>query len=395
MKKFDDIKVGDKAELIHIITQSDIDRFVDLTGDDNKIHVDKEYASMTSFKKPVAHGMLGASFISTIIGTKLPGDGALWYAQNIEFLQPIRVGDSITVKAEVIKKIERVRAIELSTDIYNQNNQKVVSGTAKVKLIEQEKVVPEIVEKKMEKRVALVIGGTGGIGRASCLQLAKDGFDIVINYRHNVELAKKIKEQIIALGEKALIVNADITDFEQVQNMINKIVRKFGTITVVVNCATVNIPNIKIHDLEWERIQEQLDLNIKGSFNILKCIIPVMENNKYGKIINITTQYIETPNSQLVHYITAKSALHGFTKALAFELAHKGIRVNLVSPSMTDTNLLADIPEKIRLLTAAQTPLRRIAVPEDVACAISYLASEKSDFLTGETIRVNGGQVMI
>ena len=395
MKKFDDIKVGDKAELIHIITQSDIDRFVDLTGDDNKIHVDKDYASKTSLKKPVAHGMLGASFISTIIGTKLPGDGALWYAQDIEFLQPVRIGDSITVKAEVVKKIERMRAIELSTDIYNQNNQKVASGKAKVKLIEQEKVVPEIVEKKIGKRVALVIGGTGGIGRATCLQLAKDGFDIVINYRHNVELAKKIKEQIIALGGKALIVNADISSFEQVQNMIKKIIRKFGTITVVANCATANIPNIKIHDLKWERIQEQFDLNVKGSFNIIKCVIPVMENNKYGKIINITTQYIETPNSQLVHYITAKSALHGFTKALAFELGYKGIRINLVSPGMTDTNLLADIPEKTRVLTAAQTPLRRIAFPEDVACAISYLASEKSDFLTGETIRVNGGQVMI
>ena len=395
MKKFDEIKVGDKAELIHMITQSDIDRFADLTGDDNKIHVDKEYASRTSFKKPVAHGMLGASFISTIIGTKLPGDGALWFAQNIEFLQPIRAGDSITIKAEVIKKIERLRVIELSTDIYNQNKQKVAVGKAKVKLIEQEDVAAEKVEKKIEKRVALVVGGTGGIGRATCIQLAEDGFDIVINYRHNVELAKKIKEQIVALGKKSLVFKADITDFKQVHNMVNTIVRKFETITVVANCATLNIPNIKIEDLEWERIQEQFELNIKGSFNIMKCVTPVMEKNKYGKIINITTQAIEKPNAQWLHYITAKSALHGFTKTLAFELAPKGIRINAVSPGMTDTNLLADIPEKTRLLTAAQTPLRRIAVPEDIACAISYLASEKSDFLTGETIRVNGGQVMI
>ena len=395
MAKFDDIKVGDKAELVHTITKSDIEQFVDLTGDDNKIHVDKEYASKTSFKKPVAHGMLSAAFISTIIGTKLPGDGALWFGQDIEFLQPVRVGDSITVKAEVIKKIERMRAIELSTDIYNQNKQKVATGKAKVKLIEQKEIVPEAEGKQNVKRVALVVGGTGGIGRATCMQLAEDGFDIVINYRHNVELAKKIKDQIIALGGKSLIFNADITDFEQVQDMVNKIVRKFGTITVVANCATVNIPNIKVDDLEWERIQEQFDLNIKGSFNIMKCVIPGMENNKYGKIINITTQAIEKPNAQWLHYITAKSALHGFTKALAFELAHKGIRINLVSPGMTDTDLLADIPEKTRLLTAAQTPLRRIANPKDVACAISYLASEKSDFLTGETIRVNGGQVMI
>ena len=395
MAKFDDIKVGDKAELVHIITQSDIDRFVDLTGDDNKIHVDKEYASKTSFKKPVAHGMLGVSFISTVIGTKLPGDGALWFGQNIEFLQPVRVGDSITVKAEVIKKIERIQAIELSTDIYNQNNQKVVTGNAKVKLIKQEEVTPERIENKIEKRVALVVGGTGGIGRATCMQLAEDGFDVMINYCHNVELAKKIKEQIIVRGKKALTVNADITEFEQVQNMINKTVRKLGTITVVANCATVKIPNIKIDDLAWKHIQEQFDLNVKGSFNIMKCVIPIMGNNKYGKIIGITTQAIEKPSAQWLHYITAKSALHGFTKALAFELAHKGIRINLVSPGMTDTDLIADIPERVRLITAAQTPLRRIATAEDVAYAISYLASEKSDFMTGETVRVNGGQVMI
>jgi len=96
MKKYDSIQIGDTAELKHTITQSDIDKFVDLTGDDNKLHVDKDYASTTSFKKPVAHGMLGASFISTIIGTKLPGDGALWYAQNLEFLQPVRIGDELS-----------------------------------------------------------------------------------------------------------------------------------------------------------------------------------------------------------------------------------------------------------------------------------------------------------
>ena len=101
------------------------------------------------------------------------------------------------------------------------------------------------------------------------------------------------------------------------------------------------------------------------------------------------------PKPELLHYITAKSALHGFTKALAAELAPKGIRINSISPGMTDTDLLANVPEKVKLLTAAQTPLRTIAKPDDVVGAISYLASHKSDYLTGETIRVNGGQIMI
>ena len=395
MKKFESINVGDKAELTHKITRSDVEKFVDLTGDDNKLHVDKEYASKTIFKKPVAHGMLGASFISTIIGTKLPGDGALWFAQNIEFLLPVRIGDEITIKAEVIEKIERTQTIKLSTEIFNQYNQKVTTGTAKVKIIEQIQS-PHKKESYVDKRkVVLIIGGTGGIGRETCLQLAKDGFDVAIHYHRNKELAEKIKDQIIALGLKAIIVNADITDFAQVKEMITTIIRKLNTITVVTNCSTLSVPNIKFKDLTWNIIQEHFDLNIKGVFNILKCVVPIMEENKYGKLINITTQAIEKPTSEWLHYITAKSALNGFTKALAVELAPKGIRINLVSPGMTDTELIANVPEKVRLLTAIQTPLRRIATPGDIAGAISFLASDKSDFLTGETIRVNGGQIMI
>lgn len=393
--KFESIKVGDKAELIHTILQSDIDQFIELTGDDNKLHIDKKYAGRTIFKKPVAHGMLGASFISTVIGTKLPGDGALWYSQNLEFLLPVRVGDKITVKAEVLKKIERTKAIELSTDIYNQHKQRVTTGTAKVKLIEQEQLVPEEETEKPANKVALVIGGSGGVGKATCLQLAKDGFDVAVHYHKNKELAEEVGNKIRDFGRKAITVNADINDFGLVKEIIEKIHRKLNNITVVVNCTTLSVPSIKFKDLEWESMQNHFSLNIRGSFNILKCVIPVMENNEYGKIINLSTLAVDKPNSEWLHYITAKSALSGFTKALAIELAPKGIRINLVSPGMTDTELVANIPEKARLLTAAQTPLRRIATPDDVAGAISFLASDKSDFLTGETIRVNGGQIML
>lgn len=393
--KFESINIGDKAEITHVITQNDVDKFVDLTGDDNKLHVDKEYAGNTTFKRPVVHGMLGAAFISALIGTKLPGDGALWFSQNLEFLIPARVGDTITVKAEVVKKFNRMKTLELSTKIYNQHKQKVTTGTARVKLIEQEILVHEKKKERFAKKVALVIGGTGGIGKAACLQLAKDGFDVAVHYLKNRELAEKIRDRILALGKKAIIVNADIIDTELVKEMIEKVSRKFDIITVVVNCATLNVPNIKFKALEWDNIQNHFDINIKGSFNILKCVVPLMEKNKYGKVINLSTLAVEKPNSEWLHYITAKSALNGFTRALALEMAPKGIRINLVSPGMTDTELLANIPEKVKLLTAAQTPLRTIANPEDVAGAISFLASERSDYLTGETIRVNGGQIML
>tara|TARA_Y100001960_G_scaffold167353_1_gene175799 strand:+ start:3118 stop:4299 length:1182 start_codon:yes stop_codon:yes gene_type:complete len=392
--KFDSILVGDKAELIHLITQSDIDQFVELTGDDNKLHVDEEYALKTPYKKPNVHGMLGASFISTVIGTKLPGDGALCFAQNFEFLLPVHVGDELHITAEVIKKIDRNKSIELKTDIYNQNKQKVTTGTAKVKLVEATHINKK--EKKLEStKTALIIGGSGGIGSAVCTQLAKDGFDIAIHYFQNKSKAHKLQKKIEKIGNKSVVVSGDIESISDVQEMKDKSIRAIGDISVIVNCSAISIPTIKFSDLEWEVMQSHYDANIRGSFNLLKVFMQDWEKVKFGKLIALTSLYTEKPNSQLLHYITSKTALNGFVKALAFELASKGIRINLVSPGMVDTNLIADIPEKTRLLYAAQTPLRTLATAEDVAGTVSFLASDKSNYLTGETIRTNGGQFML
>ena len=120
-----------------------------------------------------------------------------------------------------------------------------------------------------------------------------------------------------------------------------------------------------------------------------------MEQAHYGKIVHMDTQYVDSPESNLLPYIAAKGALRGFSKSLAYDLAPKGIRVNMVSPGMTDTEQISDVPERVRLVTAAKTPLRRLATPEDVAKAVVFLCTDQSDFLCGENIRVNGGQIMI
>lgn len=395
MLKFEDIYIGQKAELKHTITAEDVEKFVELSGDDNRLHVDVEYASQTSFKKPVVHGILGASFISTVIGTKLPGDGALWFSQSLDFILPVRIGDKILVTAEVINKFEREKIIELKTDIFNQHNQCVTSGVAKVKLvnnvnskIEQETLV--------RKKVALVLGASGGIGSAVALRLAEDGYDIAVHFHSNKIAANELKCNISSTGRKCHIYNADITSPEQMNEMVTNIVRHFNTITLCVNCTTVKVANCKFLSLEWETIQSHIDSNIKGSYLAVKYILPLMQKQRYGKFINLTSQYIEgTPPSELLAYVTAKSALAGFSKSLAVEFAPFGITFNMISPGMTDTELIADIPEKTRLITTANTPLRRLARPHDIAGAVSFLASDNSNFLTGETIRINGGKVML
>ena len=395
MKKYNEINVGDKEILTHVITKNDIDKFVDLTGDDNRLHVDEKFASKTQFKKPVVHGMLGASFISTIIGTKLPGDGALWFSQSLEFLLPVRIGDTLTVTAEVIKKNDKEQIIELKTEIHNQNRQVVTKGIAKVKVIETEVAAVEVDKKETGPKTALVVGGTGGIGKATCIQLAKDGFNVIIHYNKNKSLAEEIKAEVEKHKQKAIVVKADILNEGDIKDMVAAGLRAFQKIDVIANCAATIIPNIKFNDLVWTDFLQQIELNIKSTFTIIKEIVPGMIENGYGKIINIGSLSAEKPNADWSHYITAKSALIGLTKSLAFELAPKGIRINMVTPSLVNTELTADIPEKIKLLTAAQTPLRRLALASDVAGVISFLASDRSDFLAGENIRVNGGQVMI
>lgn len=395
MTKFNDILIGTVAQISHQLTEDDIKRFVELTGDDNLLHTNADYAAKTSYKKPVAHGMLGASFISTIIGTKLPGDGALWFAQNLEFLLPAHIGDTLTIRAEVIKKDDRSKVIELQTDIINQYRQKITQGVAKVKVIEQKEISSIEPEKPSLNKVALVVGGSGGIGSAVCCALAISGFDIAIHYHTNTVKANKLAKKIEEKGRKVFICNCNITDKVAVCEMVNNVVRHLGSPIVLVNCSTAKIAAIKFTDLIWDDFEMHLNNQILGNFNLVQSVIPYMEEQRYGKIINIDTQFVDAPEANLLPYITAKNALRGFSKSLAYDLAPKGICVNSVSPGMTDTDLISDVPERIRLVTAAKTPLRRLATPEDISKVVVFLSSDQSDFLCGETIRVNGGQVMI
>jgi 3-oxoacyl-[acyl-carrier protein] reductase len=177
--------------------------------------------------------------------------------------------------------------------------------------------------------------------------------------------------------------------------MVSDVIQRMGTITALVNCTTSKIPTIKLSDLEWEDFENHLNNQIKGSFNLVQTVVPIMEKKGYGKIINLNSQALDAPSSDWLPYITAKGALMGFTRALAFELAPRGIRVNSVSPGMAETDLIADIPDRVKMVIAAKTPLRRLATPDDIARSVVFLASENSDYLCGETIRVNGGQIMI
>lgn len=401
-KDFDAIQVGETQTLTKHITEADVRKFVEMTGDDNPLHVDRAYAETTSFKDIVVHGMLGASFISTVIGTKLPGTGALWVSQNMEFLLPVRLGDVLTISATVLKKHERERLLELDTRIVNQNQQLILTGVGKVKVLVAAE--PEAkVAADARPRVAIVTGGAGGIGKAICQRLAADGFDVVVNYRGQADRAAQIVAEInAAAGEadgkrrgRALAVPADIATEAGAQALFAAAVKAFGAVSVLVNNASPRINPKPFSATGWDDVQQQMDVQVKGAFLMTSAVTPDMAARKWGRVVNITSQVLDGPPSVTwTGYAMAKGALQVFSNYMAAELGPQGITVNCVSPGMCETTLIGDIPEKAQLMIARQTPLRRLAKPSDVAAAVAYLVSDDAGFVTGDTIAVNGGMAM-
>lgn len=406
-KDFDAIKVGDTRTLNKHITEADVRKFVEMTGDNNPLHLDRAYAEKTSFKDIVVHGMLGATFISTLIGTKLPGAGALWVSQNIEYLLPVRLGDLLTISATVLKKHQRERLLELDTRIVNQNQQLILSGTGKVKVLVTTKLEVGLAP-DVRSRVAIVTGGAGGIGKAICKRLAADGFDVVVNYLGRGDRAAQIVTEINAASNsednsvtcgkrlgRAIAVQANIASDEGAKVLYQSALREFGAVTVLVNNASPHINPKVFSETSWDDIQQHINVQVKGAFLMTGTVMPGMIANKWGRVVNITSQAIDgQPSVTWTGYAMAKAALQAFSKYTAAELGIHGITVNCVSPGMCETTLIGGIPEKVQLVVARNTPLRRLAKPDDVAAAVAYLVSEDAGFVTGDTLAVNGGIMM-
>jgi 3-oxoacyl-[acyl-carrier protein] reductase len=391
---FNKWQIGDRTELKKRLLEKDVVAFSNLTGDNNPLHMNEQYAAKTRFGHRVVHGMLSASYISTVIGTQIPGEGSLWMSQTINFIAPARIGDEITIIATVTSKSEALRIIGLDISITNQDGSKLITGSSKVKVIEPLK--KKMKNLKTIKKAALITGSSRGIGAAIARKLAKDGFPVVINYSNSSDEAKELQTIIIKEGGSAILCCADVSNFEQVQSMVLEAADTFGGIEVLVNNASGAIWNKPFSELEWKDIQKHLDIQLQGAFNTCKSVLPFLEEQKYGKVINITSIYTDsTPPVNTYDYILAKSALSSFTKSLAAEYGVKGICINNVSPGMTETTLIRNIPEKTKLVTQMQAPLRRLASTEDIANVVSFLSSSAGDYITGETIRVCGGQRMV
>src|SRR5437588_2965762 len=213
--------VGSKAEIQHTISAEDVRRFVEITGDDNPLHVDHTFAAKTNLKGVVAHGMLSASFISTIIGKRIPGPGALWVSQTLEFLVPVRIGDRLAIVAEVVGVHESTRMLTLKTEIRNQHDQLVLAGESKVKVVESGTTLSTRDAARQDNPVVIVTGGSGGIGARTAAVLAAQGFAVVVNFKDDADGAGRVVAEIEAREERALAVRADVTRPGDVRKLVD------------------------------------------------------------------------------------------------------------------------------------------------------------------------------
>lgn len=243
---------------------------------------------------------------------------------------------------------------------------------------------------KTEKTVAVVTGGSGGIGEAVCLRLANDGFAVAVCCNSSAEKAEKTAEKINSSGGCAKVFQFDISNSTAVKNAVEEIERDFGEIGVLVNNAGI-AQQALFTDITDEMWQKMLAVNLDGAFYCSRSVLPFMIHRKKGKIINISSIWGETGGSCEVHYSAAKAGLLGLTKALAKEAGLSGITVNSVSPGVILTPMTAIFSEETLNELKAEGALNRLGTPEDVAAAVSFLASDGADFITGQDLAVNGG----
>ena len=242
----------------------------------------------------------------------------------------------------------------------------------------------------LQGKIALVTGGSRGIGSAICVELAKAGAKVIINYSNSKESANNVLEEIVKNKGEAEVVGFDVSNFSLVDEKIKDLIERHGKIDILVNNAGITRDSLfmRMKESQWDEVFET---NTKGVFNCTKSVVRMMLKNQYGKIINITSVVGEMGNPGQVNYSSSKSALIGFTKSLAKELGSKNINVNAISPGFIETEITDVLSDTIKEKYKEIIPLSRFGSPEDVAKAVLFLASDDSSYITGEVLKINGG----
>jgi 3-oxoacyl-[acyl-carrier protein] reductase len=242
-------------------------------------------------------------------------------------------------------------------------------------------------------KVALVTGGSRGIGRAAALALARQGAHVVINYVSGESAARDVAASITAAGGRAEILQFDVAHGEAAEKSIAELAKRLGRLDILVASAGVSIDGLLLR-LKEDELDRMLAINVKGAVACARAALKVMMRAKAGRIILLSSVVGEMGNAGQTGYAATKAALLGVTKSLAREYASRAVTVNAIAPGFIDTDMTASLTEEQKASIASAIPLGRTGKPEEIAAAVVYLASDEAGYITGHTLRVNGGMYM-
>ena len=241
-------------------------------------------------------------------------------------------------------------------------------------------------------KVAFITGGTRGIGKQIAITLANEGYDIAINYRQENKELEETRNEIKKNNVKCLAVKGNIAKFEDTKSMATKIIEEFGKIDILVNNAGIT-KDMLLMRMKPEDFKNVIDVNLIGTFNVTKNVIPYMMKKREGKIINISSVVGISGNAGQTNYSSSKAGIIGFTKSLAKEVGSRNILVNAVAPGFIKTQMTDILKEEVKDEISNKIPLKRMGTPKDVANVVKFLASEDSSYITGQVISVDGGMI--
>ncbi len=349
---------------------------------------------------PIVENCSAACLFSTFAGMCIPGRFATLVDFRVEFAARLEMHRRYRLKGIVEFKSQSTVSLVEAITISDVEHPDVVVATGKinVKVSSPALQMPSMdalkassLDLHLRDKVVLITGASRGIGEVAAKLFALHGAKVAVNYFRGQQDAERMVGEIEAFGGQAMLAQADVSDREQVKRIFADIVGRFGTVDVLVNSAVRDYFASPFLELTWEDMARDLDVIVQGAFNCCQEALPLMIKQRRGKIINIASIAVENPPVGQAKYVTAKSALVGLTRSLAVEFAPHNVQVNLVVPSIVETDLSRLVPKMFLDKLKNETPMKRGALPEDVARAIVFLASSLSDFTTGQKIMVTGG----
>jgi|TARA_B110000114_G_C15034912_1_gene374563 3-oxoacyl-[acyl-carrier protein] reductase len=386
-------EVGKKYTHKIRVTKKKIDLFKKITLDNNPIHSNFNEAKKYGLKKPIVFGMLTSSFLSGIIGNKIPGRGAIWSDCNITFSKPVYENDILNFESKIVRISLSTLQIILETNVFNKKSEKVMGAYSTVKFpksfLKKIKIVrtKNIGKKKKKlKDLDIIIGASSDVGLEVAKNLTKKKKKLLLTYFKNKEFLKKEMKN----KKSNFLLKLDLNSFNDL-NKIKKFVKNKYSIKSIVYTISGEIEFRTLKDTNQNDIKREINIQTIGLFNLVKTLLEDLKSNECSIVVIGSDVVFGKPPIKMLTYNVAKNSLLGMTKSLAVELGSKGIRVNMVSPGIIQAKASSNFPPITREKYKVDTTLNKIATVKNISEIIEFLLSKKSSHITGVNLRANGG----